>query len=544
MRQSAKNPSFKRKHKNRDTRSLSTFNSLIRQLNAGLRGRFVLFAAGAVVFWLVVCAPVPRTLLELVQEPQPKGYTLGTGATTIQQNVSKLLGKPLTARQVAGKAKIMVGILLFAAFLWATEAIPIGATDLLVGSLMYLFFILPFDSISKAYMKDAVFFIFGVLALAVGVSKTGLDRRIAALMLRRIRGLKSLCFVFFPLLSVCAGFFSEHALMAILVPVLCVLYRGACDLAHVKQDRALGLLLILGTCFALNQGGPGSPAAGGRNSVMVGYFKDFGAPILFEQWLVYAMPYVLVVSLVVGTFMYFAFKGRIKACVDFTRLSGKELGRQGKPTGREITMAFIFLLVVALWITCSKRFGLGGPSIFGLVLMLVLGVINWHDVQTHVRFDVVGLYAAACAMGVGLKTTGGALWLARCTVGLLPETLRHGDALLIAVSAFTGTLTNFMSDGATVAAIGPVALSMAHVSGVHIWKIGLVCAFSSSFANALIVGTPNNAIGYVGALDPETGNKLVRLKDFLIYGVPTTVLAWLVLWGWAVFGYWRWLEWK
>jgi sodium-dependent dicarboxylate transporter 2/3/5 len=31
--------------------------------------------------------------------------------------------------------------------------------------------------------------------------------------------------------------------------------------------------------------------------------------------------------------------------------------------------------------------------------------------------------------------------------------------------------------------------------------------------------------------------------DFVKYGLPVTILAWLVLWGWAVFGYWKFLSW-
>ena len=80
-------------------------------------------------------------------------------------------------------AKVTVCILFLAAFLWGTEALPLGATDVLVGVLLYLFAILPIDEISKAYMKDAVFFIFGILAVAVGVAKTGLDKRIGLILL-------------------------------------------------------------------------------------------------------------------------------------------------------------------------------------------------------------------------------------------------------------------------------------------------------------------------------------------------------------------------
>ncbi len=451
----------------------------------------------------------------------------------------------MAPQEVAYKAKILVAILLVAAFLWGTEAIPLGATDLLVGSLLYLFAILPLDSISKAYTKDAVFFIFGVLTIAVGMTKTGLDRRLAVVLLGKVRNIKSFCFVFYPLLAVAAGFFSEHALIAILVPVLLRVYRAACDHCRVKSDRALALLLLLGICFACNQGGPGSPAAGGRNAIMVGYFKEFGRPITFARWVLYGLPYVVVVSMVVGAFMYFAFRKKVKVRdVNFAELVRAEMQDLPKIQTKEVAMAVTVLTVAAMWLTASRQFGLGGPAIFGVVLMLTFRIIKWSDIQTRVRFDVVGLYAAACAVGVGLRATGASLWLATSVINLLPGPLKQGDMLVITISGFTGVLTNFMSDGATVGAVGPVALSMGQVARIHIWKVGLACAFSSSFANVSIVGTPNNAIAYVGAVDPSTGERLLRLRDFFIYGLPVTVLAWLVLWGWGILGYWKWVPWN
>ena len=69
---------------------------------------------------------------------------------------------------------------------------------------------------------------------------------------------------------------------------------------------------------------------------------------------------------------------------------------------------------------------------------------------------------------------------------------------------FTGVLTNFMSDGATVAAIGPIAVPMATIAGASPIMVGLATAFASSFAHMLVIGTPNNAIAYAMAKDPMT----------------------------------------
>jgi sodium-dependent dicarboxylate transporter 2/3/5 len=96
-----------------------------------------------------------------------------------------------------------------------------------------------------------------------------------------------------------------------------------------------------------------------------------------------------------------------------------------------------------------------------------------------------------------------------------------------------------MSDGATVAAVGPITVPMAALSGTSPVMVGLATAFSSSFAHMLIIGTPNNAIVYSMAKDPETGEQLVTNKDFLVHGFAVLILSFLVLWLWVFFGYWR-----
>jgi sodium-dependent dicarboxylate transporter 2/3/5 len=403
---------------------------------------------------------------------------------------------------------------------------------------------LPINDISRAYMTDAVFFIFGILAVAVGVAKTGLDKRIGLILLSRIKSAKSFVFVFFPLLAISAAFLSEHALVALLIPVRMGIYKVTCKMHGVKKDNALAILLLLGVCFAANHGGPGSPAAGGRNAIMVGYLMEYGMPITFLQWMKYGMPFVPVMAVVIGAYMYIRLKPKfIVPDVNPSEVVKAEVANMPKFGGKEAVMAVILVLLIIGWIVLGEEAGLGGPTLYAVAAMFVFRIIDWDDIQTGVAFDVVGLYAAACAMGVGLKFTGGALWLAQTFVGFLPEFLTKGDGLVIGVSLLTGTMTNFMSDGATVAALGPIVLPMATLANVSVWKVGLITSFSSSFANFLVVGTPNNAIAFGMGRDPETGERLLDVMDFVKYGLPVTILAWLVLWGWAVFGYWKFLSW-
>ena len=524
----------------------------------------VLMLIALLVFVGMVIVPSPQSLIALVGKADPAGYKLAPGCRSIADAVNLKLrpnafkasktpdqkavhhgGKPLmTDRQAAQVAKVMLAIFFLAVFFWATEALPLGATDILVGVMMYLFYILPINEISRAYMKDAVFFIFGILVVAVGVAKTGLDKRIGLILLSHIKSTKAFAFIFIPLLAMSASFLSEHALVALLIPVLMGVYKVTCKINGVEKDRALATFLLLGICFAANHGGPGSPAAGGRNAIMVGYLMEYGEPISFLAWMKYGMPFVPLMGIVIGAYMYIRCKRHFKVPdMNPSEIVKAEVARMPKFGGREAMMTVILICLVAGWIILGEHSGLGGPTLYAVMAMFLCRIITWDDIQEGVALDVVGLYAAACAMGVGLQFTGGALWLANTFVAFLPDFIAKGDALAIGVSFLTGTMTNFMSDGATVAALGPIVLPMADLANIHVWKLGLACAFSSSFANFLVVGTPNNAIAFGMGRDPETGERLLDVFDFVKYGLPLTILAWLLLWFWTILGYWKFMSW-
>jgi sodium-dependent dicarboxylate transporter 2/3/5 len=514
---------------------------------------------GAVLFGILILTPAPPGLLRLLSTPCQAGALPDPTAGYAEhrklrpgQTVGEYYlhhagfevaapGDERDAVRAARQAKVMVGVLLVAALFWATGALPVGFTALLVGVLMIIFRVLQPDQVAAAYAKDAVFFIAGVLALSAGIARTGLDRRIGLLLLWTSRSPGAFLFLFLPLLAVTAAFLSEHALVAFITPILMMVYVTSIRQSGLTRDRSLAVMLILGLCFAANHGGPGSPAAGGRNAVMIGILADYDLAPTFGQWVLYGLPFVPVMSLVIATYFYVRLGRSLQVSnLDAASIVRQEARRIGPMTRTEYLTAVVLVGIILLWVTASDTLGMGGPVLLGLVALAMLRIITWKDIN-GISWDVVALYAGACAMGKGLAVTGAALWMADCFVSVLPECLRSGEGLCVAVSVFTGTLTNIMSDGATVSAIGPVAVPMAQISGTHPWMVGFAAAFASSFANLLIIGTPNNAIAYSLAKDPQTGEQLVTLGDFLKHGIVISILAFLVLWGWAFFGYWKWI---
>jgi solute carrier family 13 (sodium-dependent dicarboxylate transporter), member 2/3/5 len=520
---------------------------------------------GALLFAALFILPAPKGLIEVLGTPKTggpgdpiAGYSkygdmkAGESVAEYYSRNAKLMveetggegetvKRPMTPAEAATKAKVMVGILVMAALFWATGALPIGITALLVGVLMYLFGVFPPDMVAAAYAKDAVLFIMGVLALSVGIAKTGLDRRIGLVLLGTSRSLTAFLFLFCPLLAVTASFLSEHALVAFIAPLLMMVYMSGIRAAGLKADRHLAVLFVLSICFVANQGGPGSPAAGGRNAVMIGILSEYGVAPSFGEWVRYGLPFVPVAALAIATYFFIAVRRKVSVrslnVADIVRKESKKLGAM---TREEYITLAVLLVIVVLWVAASDVIGMGGPVLLGLVALAVFRVIVWRDIN-KISWDVVALYGSACAMGAGLAHTGAALWIAGAFVDILPEALSKGEGLAMASSLFTGVLTNIMSDGATVSAIGPITVPMASISGTHPWMVGLATAFASSFANCFIVGTPNNAIAYTLAKDLDTGEQMVTLGDFFKHGLAVTLIAFAVLWGWAFFGYWRWI---
>ena len=318
-----------------------------------------------------------------------------------------------------------------------------------------------------------------------------------------------------------------------------MVYVASVRAAGVKKDKALATMFVLSLCFAANSGGPGSPAAGGRNAIMMGILTDYGVAPTFGQWVQYGLPFVPVMALVIAAYFFIVFARKLQV----KQLNASSIVRQasekiGPMNTKEYITAVALVVLILLWVLASDKYGMGGPVILVIVALNILRVMRWRDIAA-IPWDVVALYASASALGKGLAVTGGALYLADSFLSILPAFFSHGTGLAMASSLFTGLTTNFMSDGATVSAIGPITVPMATISGTHPWMVGLATAFASSFAHMMIIGTPNNAIAYTLAKDPTTGEQLVKLSDFLKHGSVILVLSFAVLWIWVFLGYWR-----
>ena len=148
--------------------------------------------------------------------------------------------------------------------------------------------------------------------------------------------------------------------------------------------------------------------------------------------------------------------------------------------------------------------------------------VKFERIIERISFNAWFMYCGALTLGALLKESGGALWLATTFLNALSQVgMDQGYGLWVGMSAFSGLVTNFMSDAATVALIGPIVVPMGIMTQVagEPWAIGMAVALASSYAHFLIVGSPANALTFALGVYPNTNKRALEAIDFVKYGL-------------------------
>lgn len=426
---------------------------------------------------------------------------------------------------------IVLTISVVATILFVTEPIPLPTVALLIIIAQVVILGLDSSDVARSLMSDSVLFIMGSLMLAVAVVKQKLDKRIAFWIVQ-FTGTRTanICVGISFVSGVMASFIGEHTVAAMMLPVAVTLISLTSD--NPKRVHNLAAVLLFSISYGCSVAGIGTPSGGARNAIMVGYWKEFFYDptnpetrqflVDYVTWMIYAYPVFLVQLPLVTLILLRTFKPEHS---DLSRAVVK-LRQQIQSTGPMKTAEWVaiatFFVVLMCWILFSDALGLGLIAISGAAAFLIIGLVRWEDINNGVNWGVVLLYAAAISLGIQMKETGAALWVATNFLELLkPLGIENGIPLYGAVSALTTMVTNTMSNGAAVAVLGPITLKLAVVAQENPLIVGFITAVSSSFAYLTVIGTPACTIVYASGY--------LKTTDFLKVGFRMVIMSTCVL---------------
>ncbi|QOG12728.1 SLC13 family permease [Arcobacter sp. FWKO B] len=436
---------------------------------------------------------------------------------------------------LSGQAQMMLFILIFGAMLWISEAIPAFAVSLLIIGLEILllgYYDTSFSTNSKEWesylapwSSPLVFLFLAGFILAAAASKTKLDLWIAKKVLfyvgnkpeNIITGLMGITFGLSMFVSNTA---TTAMMLTILIPIL----------KNINEDNPYQKAILLGVVVAANIGGMSTIIGTPPNAIAVGMMGD-SAPS-FIGWMFFAMPPAIAITVGLRYLLLKMYPSN-QELISFKALRNIDhfddsttnfVKRPTVPSWKKTVVIIGFGITILLWLT--------GPihnipttviSFIPIVLFTLFGIINSDDIRA-IRWDVIILIIGGLTLGLGVTKTGLDIWFATH----LPQGLNSIFILLIVFAYLVVFISNFMSNTAASNIMLPIVIALVSVfSADSVSLAAIAIALSASFAMALPVSTPPNAIVY-------SSGKL-QSKDFLFIGIviglfgPIIVLTWLFL---------------
>lgn len=398
-------------------------------------------------------------------------------------------------------------VLVLAAFLWFFELLPQFATSLMIvlllifflgdsgGKTNYILFLAPFAS-------PIIMLFFGGFMIAKALHKYHLDSYIAQHAFARFgRSPNGLLVALLIITAFVSMWVSNTATTVIMLGIIPGLIR------QIPEGDPFAKGLTLAVPFAANIGGIGTPIGTPANAIALATLQEMGIRINFLQWMVIAIPLMILLLFVVWAILKVTHPLRHKAAKFEWEGETVQLSPQA------YRVAWIFGLMVLLWVT-SPLHGMQEAvvALLGSFLLIVTRLLDRHDVNT-LHWDVLILLWGGLALGVGIQVSGLADWVVAHPI------FHQGDlSLLLLFCLLTFILANFISHTATAALLIPIAVSVPTGNPAY---IAVAIALASSFGMSLPISTPPNALAY------SVGQ--VPVRNMLRAGLPISIASILIM---------------
>ncbi len=443
-----------------------------------------------------------------------------------------------------------LGIALWMAVWWVTEAVPIPITALLPVVLFPLTGVMDGGKAASQYFNSTIFLFIGGFLVALAMQRWNLHSRIA-LRILLLFGDRPLAILmgFMVATAFLSMWVSNTATAMMMVPVAIAvggaLMQRSEDTPDVEVQRSSPYMtaLLLGVAYSASIGGiatlVGTPPNLSFSRIFAISFP--AAPeISFAEWMLFALP-VTVVLLAITWVVLALWKGRIAdvepASASMIKFRYTALGPFGFEQ-RVVLAAFVALAV--LWVTRADL-DIGGfmfkgwANLFGTpdfindgTVAVAIGVLlfmvparskpgervmDW-ETAAKLRWDIVLLFGGGFALAAAFLDSGLAAWFGEelSDVDNVPVVVMVGT-----ISLLVTFVTELNSNTATTETVLPVLAGVASGAGIHPLLMMLPATLAASLAFMMPVATPPNAIVF--------GSGLIRIPEMVRVGIVLNLIG-------------------
>lgn len=379
------------------------------------------------------------------------------------------------------QSTLSIIILVVIMISFAAQKIPAALTALLGAIAMAVCGIITPAQAVSSFGSDTVMMIAGVMLLGNAVFETGLANRIGHAILNMpfaAKSEKSFLFVVVTFSALVSMFFSNAAVVAIVLPMI----SSAAKVSNGKI-RKKGCYMAAGVASVV--GGNCSLAGSTPQVIAQGILETTSGVEKMQFFDLFPIGIALVAVLL----LYYATIGHglQNRVLDFSE-TGDDAFENAAPesnnTKKQIIVGVIFVLCIIGFATEFLTFGL--VALLGASACILTGCISEKRAYETMDWGTLIILGGSMGFSKGLEASGAVEVIAKAMLGLFGD--KGGAfALLTILIVISCVISQFMSNGAVVAIVLPIALSIALELGSNplTFAIGVIIGANSVFATPI-----------------------------------------------------------
>jgi len=411
-------------------------------------------------------------------------------------------------------------VLVAAAGLWTTEAVPLAATSILIPLLQSLLGVQPFPAALRPFFDPIVMLLLGGFLLAVAVEKNDLDEFFAYQIVSRVRAdARVVVLVIMLTTAFLSMWISNTASTALMLTMALKLTEGVRD-----GKENFSKVVVLSIAYSSTAGGLGTLVGTTTCAMAAGFLKDLvGYEVTFLGWSLFGLPITLIMISVIWLILFTVFPTDVKQI--------PKLGLERKPLDRRqrLTLA-VFVIAILLWLTgrlpeplaAALRWpghGMSSSVVAAViaVLLFFFGLLDERDLS-RANWNTLLLIGGGLSLGAALEVSG---LTVRISEALLYFTRGVPEVVTILIVAYASLGVSVIASNTASAGIFlPIAISLGTTAGISPVVLAVVVGITTSLDFMLPVGTPPNAIAY------STGK--VKMGEMIKAGLILDIVGGLV----------------
>jgi len=367
----------------------------------------------------------------------------------------------------AANQAVVAATLVAVIVLWVTEVIPLYISALTGSFLLLTLGDFSARDIFNPYFDPVIVLFLGGFILARGMQKYEIDHLMAHEILKHVSDRPSIFVLGLMLVTAFLSMWmSNTAAAAIMIPISIIVLKEN-NLFNEQSRFAKGA--VLSVAYAATIGGIGSLVGSPPNAIAARYLNEEGISLYFVEWMLKALPFVVLALLFTWLLLFLFNKPEIKK-IQF-KYQVRELNRSQK------IIFMVFIITVIGWLT-TKFTGLSSSAValIPVISLFALGLLDDTDLA-KISWPTLLLFGGGLSLGSAVNQVG--------IDGLLATLMQDWIAdiplfVTLLILVFLGIAVTMMASNTAAAAILiPLMLPLSQGLGIDMKSMAILGCFSA-----------------------------------------------------------------